>query len=59
MTETPYEPRKRLPAAADRPVVDPAAWRATDFRGEAPWILRLGDAEAADILDAVARVEAA
>lgn len=59
MTETPYEPRKRLPAAADRPVVDPAAWRATDFRGEAPWVLRLSDAEAADILDAVARVEAA
>ena len=59
MTETPYEPRKRLPAAADRPVVDPAAWQATDFRGEAPWVLRLSDAEAADILDAVARVEAA
>ncbi len=59
MTETPYEPRKRLPAAADRPVVDPADWRATDFRGEAPWVLRLSDAEAADILDAVARVEAA
>ena len=58
MTEAPYQPQMRVAAEAGRPVVDPAAWRAEDFRQAAPWILRLADDEVADILGAVARVEA-
>lgn len=56
-TETPYQPQTRMPAVAGRPVVDPAAWRAQDFREAAPWVLELSGAETDDILAAVSRVE--
>lgn len=59
MTEAPYRPQPREPAAPDRPVADPAAWRADDFREAPPWVLELGEDAAADILEAVARIEAA
>lgn len=58
MTKTAYRPHKRIPAQAGHTVVDPADWRPGDFREAAPWVLNLGDSESADILDAVARVEA-
>ncbi|HSR55226.1 MAG TPA: TauD/TfdA family dioxygenase [Alphaproteobacteria bacterium] len=59
MTEMPYQPQTRRPAKAGQLVIDPAAWRAEDFREAPPWVLRLSDDEAADILEATARVEAA
>jgi hypothetical protein len=58
MAETPYRPKSRKPAVPGRPVADPAAWRAEDFREAPPWVLRLDEAASADILAAVARVEA-
>ncbi len=57
MTDTPYKPQIRVPAEPGAPVIDPAAWRAGDFREQAPWVVHLSDDETADILDAVARVE--
>lgn len=58
MADTSYEPQVRTPAQPGRPVVDPAAWRSEDFREAPPWVLRLTEEEAADILAAVAKIEA-
>jgi len=48
----------RVPAVAMQPVIDPAGWTATNFREAAPWVMRLGDDEAADIIAAALPLEA-
>ena len=58
MADKIYKPQARKPARPGQPVVDPAAWRAEDFREAPPWVLRLNDDQAGDILAAVAKVEA-
>jgi hypothetical protein len=58
MTEQTYQASAREPARPGHPVVDPAAWRAEDFREESPWVRHLGAEEITDILAAVDKVEA-
>jgi hypothetical protein len=52
-------PRRRLPAVPMQPVVDPAGWTPAEFRDGEPWVLNFSDADVADILAAVGRVERA
>lgn len=49
----------RKPAVAMQPVVDPAGWTPAEFREAEPWVLRFSDADVADILAAVERVDRA
>ncbi len=60
MTANTYRPgpRGRAPATLGRPVVDPADWTAADLAGD-EFVYRLNEAETGEILDAVARVQAA
>lgn len=59
MSEPNTKRAARKPAAAMQPVVDPAGWTAAEFREAPPWVLRFSDAEIADILSAVERVDRA
>ena len=49
---------QRKPAVAMQPVVDPAGWTAADFREAPPWVMRLNNDEATDIIDAARRLDA-
>ncbi len=49
---------QRVPAVAMQPIIDPAGWTAADFRETAPWVMRLNNDEAADIVEAAKRLEA-
>jgi hypothetical protein len=51
--------RRREPARALAPVVDPAGWTPAEFRQTTPWVFRLDDAAIADVLAATRRVDRA
>ncbi|MGE0650351.1 MAG: TauD/TfdA family dioxygenase [Alphaproteobacteria bacterium] len=51
--------RRREPATALQPVVDPAGWTPAEFRPVEPWVFRLDGAAIADVLAATGRVEQA
>ncbi|MFM2130215.1 MAG: hypothetical protein RL477_1761, partial [Pseudomonadota bacterium] len=48
--------REREPATLGRPVVDPAGWRAEDFKGNEDFVYRLSGREVDEILAAAGRV---
>lgn len=50
-------PRGREPAVLGRPIVDPAAWTAQDFKDRLGFVYQLSPDEIDEILGAVARVE--
>jgi len=51
--------RGRKPAVLGQPVVDPAAWRAEEFKDSLDFVYDLSESEIGEILDAVGRVEKA
>jgi hypothetical protein len=51
--------RRREPATALQPVVDPAGWTPAEFRPAAPWVFCLDDEAVADVLNATGHVERA
>ncbi|MGE0650229.1 MAG: TauD/TfdA family dioxygenase [Alphaproteobacteria bacterium] len=59
MVSNPFVParRGRQPATLGRPVVDPAAWRAEEFKENLSFVYQLASDEVAEILAAVERVE--
>ncbi len=50
-------PRERKPAVLGNPVVDPAGWRAEDFKDNEDFIYHLADTEVGEILAAARRVK--
>jgi hypothetical protein len=60
MTDNPWKPsaRTREPAVLGHPVVESGCWYPEDFAKSDDWMYRLNAREIADVMDAVARVEA-
>lgn len=50
--------RGRKPAVLGQPVVDPAAWRAEEFKEDLGFVYQLSQGEIDEVLTAVARIEA-
>jgi hypothetical protein len=60
MPQNPWTPsrRERKPAKLMQPVEESGCWYPNELSGTDRWVYRLSDREIADIMDAVARVEA-
>lgn len=48
----------RQPAEPLRPIVDPAGWNAGEMQGSGSWVYPFSEAQIAEIMDAVAAIEA-
>lgn len=51
--------RRREPAIALQPIIDPPGWTPAEFQVAEPWVFRLDDAAIADVLAATGHVERA
>lgn len=60
MTSNPWtaSPRHHVPVMPMQPAIDSAAWHGDEIRASKDWIYRVSDAEIAEVMDAVAAVEA-